>query len=293
MSPPPEPASPARRAYLRVRPWAVRAKQAPGLLLRRATAARRALPHFLVIGTQKGGTTSLYRHLAAHPGVLPASEKEVHYFDHHYRRGEAWYRSHFPLASALEARHATTGEASPSYLYHPHAPRRIAADLPDARLIAVLRNPVSRAVSQYWHMVRVGRETLPMEEAFGREEARIAAERERLLRDEHYFSKPFHVHSYRSRGHYADQLERLFEHVDRGRVLVLRSEDLFRAPQTAYDAVLAFLGLEPHTLPPRPPRNVGTYREETPESVRDALAAHFAPHNRRLADLLGHAEPWW
>lgn len=299
--PPPAAASKAPllvRAVRRLRERADRAGLppellAPELLFRQATAARRADPHFLIIGTQKGGTTTLYDDLTRHPHVLPAYEKEVHYFDHHYRRGPAWYRRHFPLRSTLDRRHAVTGEASPSYLYHPHAPRRIAADLPEVKMVVLLRDPVRRAVSQYWHMLRVGKETLPMAEAFRREPERLAGEHERILRDEHYFSRVYHTQSYRNRGLYADQLERYLVHFDRGQLLLLPSEEFFRDRQGTYDRVLDFLGLEPYTLPPLPARNKGEYKGETPTSVRDELAAFFRPHNERLFELLGVDTPWW
>ncbi|MDX1421029.1 MAG: sulfotransferase domain-containing protein [Rubricoccaceae bacterium] len=184
---------------------------APELLLRQATAARRADPHFLIIGTQKGGTTTLYDDLARHPHVLPAYEKEVHYFDHHHHRGRAWYRRHFPLRSALDRAAALTGEASPSYLYHPLAPGRIAEALPGVKMVALLREPVGRAVSQYWHMVRAGKEALPMAEAFAAETERLAGEHARILRGEPSDRRVYFTQSYRHRGLYADQLARYLD----------------------------------------------------------------------------------
>ncbi len=95
-------------------------------------------PDFLIIGTQKGGTTSLYSYLAAHRNVSPAVTKEIHYFDFHYRCGDSWYRAHFAPAAWLSARRQRTGEASPGYLFNPYAPARVAAFAPDVKLIAML-----------------------------------------------------------------------------------------------------------------------------------------------------------
>src|SRR4051812_34718723 len=87
-----------------------------------AVGLTRTLPDFLVLGAAKAGTTSLLRFLTARPGVHPPSEDEVHFFDVHWDRGVAWYRSHFP-ARALRAmararrRPFATGEASPYYLF--------------------------------------------------------------------------------------------------------------------------------------------------------------------------------
>src|SRR5690606_20950764 len=295
---PPSPRSPVNQAPVPPRPSAGsepgRLQKALERRLRQRTAALRALPHFLIIGAQKGGTTSLYEYLAAHPRVLPAYRgEEVHYFDHHFRWGEAWYRRHFPLRAALRRRRAVTGETSPAYLFHPFAPQRIAATLPEARLIVLLRNPTDRAVSHYWHMVRTKVETLPLAEALHREPERILDGLERMARDEHHYAPDYVAFSYQKRGLYADQLARYLKYFDRSQLLVLQSEAFFRNPQAGYDTVLRFIGLAPHPLPSFPPQNVGTYGEETPEGVRETLDAYFRPHNERLYDLLQLDAPWW
>src|SRR5689334_15880743 len=118
-----------------------------------ATARWRVTPDFLVIGAKRGGTTTLFKALRGHPDVepiFPALErmKSPHYFDLEYHRGEAWYRSHFATRRRLDRLAAergvrpVTGEASPYYLFHPHAAERIAADVPDVKLVLLLRDPV-------------------------------------------------------------------------------------------------------------------------------------------------------
>src|SRR5260221_4755811 len=111
------------------------------------TSAIRVLPDFLIIGCQRGGTSSLYYYLTEQYGILSASTKEVHFFDDFYTKGLDWYRAQFP-ATAYKAyiervrkRPFITGEASPYYIFHPHAPRRAAQVLPEAKIIALLRNP--------------------------------------------------------------------------------------------------------------------------------------------------------
>ncbi|HEX5740011.1 MAG TPA: sulfotransferase, partial [Pilimelia sp.] len=100
----------------------------------RLTAGDRLLPSFLICGGQRCGTTSLYRALAAHPAILKAVlHKGVHYFDTGWERGPRWYRAHFPSQRAADRVREATGvqpqtfESSPYYMYHPLAPRRIAA----------------------------------------------------------------------------------------------------------------------------------------------------------------------
>lgn len=251
-----------------------------------------ALPDFIIIGAQKGGTTSLYAYLAAHPWVMPASKKEVHFFDNHFGAGLAWYRRHFPPLLQLRARGAITGEASPYYLYHPHTPGRIANALPRVRLIVCLRNPIDRAVSHYWHQVELGREPLSMEQAFEVERERIGAEAARVADDGAHYSPVHRRYSYLDRGQYADQLERYFQSFPRRQILVVKSEDLFRDTQAAYDGVCRFLGLAPRPLLDRVPRNAGTYHRPLDPGLRRELARFFQPHNERLYGLLGERYDW-
>lgn len=126
---------------------------------RRLTANWRALPDFIVIGAQKGGTTPLSHYLMEqHPSVIPPTDKEVHFYDRNYEKGIRWYKAHFPLLRLLDQGTAT-GEASPYYLAHPHVPGRIALNQPSVKMIALLRDPKSRAISHYHMSVRKGRET--------------------------------------------------------------------------------------------------------------------------------------
>ena len=118
-----------------------------------AAAQRRAiegpLPDFVVIGTQKGGTSYFYRLLTEHPLVSRAAAKELHFFDNKFAEGVRWYRRCFSEGKLVDGQRTITGEASPSYLFDPQVPERMARIVPNARLIALLRNPVDRAYSHY------------------------------------------------------------------------------------------------------------------------------------------------
>lgn len=248
-------------------------------------------PDFLIIGTQKGGTTSLYSYLAAHRHVSAAMTKEVHYFDFHYGCGDAWYRAHFAPAAWLRARRQLTGEASPGYLYNPYTPERVAASVPDAKLIVMLRNPVERAFSHYQMSVRRGREHLPFDEALDSEAERLLGERRRLGTEAAFAHGPSHRnHSYLTRGHYAEQLEGWLEHFPREQLLVLGSERFFAAPEQAHAETTHFLGLPHHPLPHY--RNVnGWGRAEGVAAFCERLESYFAPHNAQLENLL--ERPLW
>jgi hypothetical protein len=260
-----------------------KARHAFGLATNRA----RSLPSFLVIGAARSGTTTLFYYLLQHPRIAPPVTKEVNFFDNHYGRGLAWYRAFFALSVAGRV----TGEATPYYLFHPAVPERVAATLPDVRLIATLRNPVDRAYSHYRKMRRHGKEQLSFEAALDAEAERLGGEHERLLSDASYRSRALERHAYVSRGLYADQLERWLAHFPREQLLVLRAEDFFTRPREVYDRTLAFIGLDAFDPGEFHCRNAAPPRTLRP-ALRVRLEERFAEPNERLARLLG-SDVWW
>jgi hypothetical protein len=247
----------------------------------------RALPDAVILGAQKCGTTSLHGYLVQHPGVIPPLRKEVHYFDLNYPRGEAWYRAHFGRIGEA----GLNLDASPYYLFHPAVPARLHALLPDARLVVLLRDPVRRAYSHYWHERAKGREKLEFEEAIAAEPARIAAA-EAGLADGSLGRSADHQHfSYLARGRYAEQLERWFALYPRERFHVVRFEDLVKEPLARLNDVLAFLGLPGASRVDLEARNTRRYPPMSAETEQ-RLREQFAPHNRRLEALLGRSLGW-
>jgi hypothetical protein len=264
----------------------------------RATSSLRMLPDWLIIGAQRSGTSSLYEHLVNHPLVGRSIVEEVHYFDRYYARGIDWYRGNFPtrlrmrIATRGRAGRARTGEATPNYMAHPHAPRRIAETLPDVRLIVLLRNPVDRAYSHFHHERDMRQETLPtFEEAVRAEGARMRGEMDKMMADERYYSFAQHHFTYVARGRYASQLERIFTLFSRERVLVLNSEHLLMHPASVYAQALRFLDLPDHRLRDFPRSSVLLYPPMAPE-IRARLQAVFEMDNERLFKLLGVDFGW-
>lgn len=262
------------------------------------TSRYRAMPEFLIIGAQRSGTTSMYTYLEQHPAVVPAVLcKGVHYFDVNYTRGDAWYESHFPSRaykawiSKRSGQRALTGEGSPYYLFHPEVPSRVAASVPNARIIVMLRDPISRAYSQYQHEVARGFETLSFEDALKLEEERLAGEEDRLRSDPEYYSYSHQHHSYVSRGIYVDQLRRWMALFPPEQILVLNSNGFFKQPEPAYREALAFLGLSDSSLNVYPTRNAHDYQPMSPEA-RTFLEAAFDEPNQALATLLGRSFGW-
>jgi Sulfotransferase domain len=263
----------------------------------RATSPLRPLPDFLILGAQKAGTTALYAYLRWHPEITGPSFKEVSFFDRHYARGERWYRAHLParprglVARQRRGRWPAVGEASPSYLFHPLAPERVAALLPRARLIAVLRDPADRAFSHYQHEVALGREPLSFEDALAAEDERMQGEVEHMALDPSYFSEAWWNYTYVTRGRYAEQLERWFAVFPREQLLVLFSDDLLRQPGETYARALAFLGVGGYELSSYPRIFSRDYNEMS-AATRSHLDGVFADPNAKLAELLGRELPW-
>lgn len=267
----------------------------PRLWFRYWTAGRRRLPSLVIAGAQKAGTTSLFGYLCDHPQCAPSLTKEVHYFDRNFTRGESWYRMHFPLAGdSLHGipERSITFESSPYYMFDPRVPLRMRQSLPDAKVIFLLRNPVSRAYSHYQHSRRRGREPLTFEDAIAAEGARLSDEHERLLQEPNYQSLPHQRHSYLARGIYADQLCRWQAHFPAEQMLVLQAERMFRQPAEVFAEVLEFLGLDRWNPDHFGNRYAGGYQEPMAQETRDQLMRYFAPHNERLFELLGKRYDW-
>jgi hypothetical protein len=264
-------------------PGLARARAAADRRWRAATAPLRTLPDVVILGAQRGGTTSLFDWLALHPSVAPSTTKEVHYFDRHYAQGERWYRTHFRLR--VGSRLAI--EATPYLLFYPVAPARVAADLPPtSRFIVLLRDPVQRAISHYWHSCRIHAEDKPLSEALALEEHRLVGQDEIVLAGgESFAHRNF---SYKARGQYAEQLRRWFAVMDRERFLIMESEELWgpRGPAR----VLDWLGLSKIDTP-FPSTNDAPRARPEEDAVLEGLRRHFAPYNEDLFELLG-TELW-
>jgi hypothetical protein len=264
---------------------------------RRSTARARSLPDFLVIGGQRCGTTSFYDYLTSHRGVMRAADKEVHFFDQQWARGQVWYRSRFPLkatqtlSKTLNGARPLTGEATPYYLFHPHVPRRVHETLPAAKLIVLLRDPVARAHSHYEWMRKHGHETLTFTEALRREAERLEPEVRKMEEDPSYTSATHRHFGYLARGRYAEQLDRWFALFPREQFLIVRSEDFFDRPGEVFATAFEFLGVREYVLRSYPRRGAQKYSSPLAPEVEQYLAEYFREPNERLSELIGR-ELW-
>lgn len=251
-----------------------------------------ALPHFIVIGAMKSGTSSLLNYLSQHPQILPSSRKEVHFFDSNFDKKEYWYRLHFPLKKEL-VQGLITGEASPSYIFNPHVAERIYNLLPNVKLIAILRNPIERAISHYFHEIRLKRETLPIMEALQAEEQRIHSDWESMIQNKEFCGWSCIHFSYKKRGIYIEQLERYWQNFSKEQLLIIGSERFFAEPQKTLRKVFNFIEVDAEfEVKDLTPKNAGIQRSNVPATVYEYLEDFFSQYNQNLYQRLGQDFGW-
>lgn len=139
-------------------------------------------PNFIIIGSQRCGTTSLYTYLAQHPQILTPIKKEMDFFSWHFERGIDWYLAHFPPMPPGEQ--FLTGEASPSYFDSREAPERLYSLFPEAKLIVLLRNPVDRAISQFYRLTGLNWEARSLDRVISDEIERLSQNPEYIIGEE-------------------------------------------------------------------------------------------------------------
>ncbi len=265
---------------------------------RRLTWHHRMLADFLIVGAMKSGTSSLYAYLAQHPQLMPSYIKEVHFFDgckaqqctekvNNFRKGEAWYRAHFPLKTDP---HNRAFEATPLYLFYPHAAKRIFATNPEMKIIIILRNPTERAISHYFHVRQRGGESLPIMEALQADYDRQESD---MIDEDGYRKKSFYYPSYKRRSLYSQQIKRFLRYFPKEQMLILSSEDLFAHPEHMVKQVFAFLGVDTEfTVKDLTPQNVAMNKVAVDPKVRQYLNDYFLPYNKELYALLDRDFGW-
>lgn len=208
--------------------------------------ARPAQPDFLIVGAPKAGTTALHAALAQHPQIFTSTPKEPKYWlcddapppawsgpgDAHSQQEWIWRKEDYARVFEPAEPGQVRGESTPFYLWSKGAHRRIAEQLPDAKLIAVVRDPIDRAYSNWQHLWSDGLEPeQDFVKAFGLQDERVAAGWAPFWR-------------YRDLGLYAEQFEHLYAHVDPKRTMILRYRDIIDEPQLTVDRACEFLGID-------------------------------------------------
>lgn len=239
-------------------------------------------PDFLIIGETKCGTTSMFNYLIRHPQILDTygngntydeiyATKEIRFFDRYYNKGLDWYFSRFPEKAAGEI----TGEATPMYMYRTLAAQRIKQDLPDVKLIVMLRNPVDRLISNFQHnykWVPGWKDTYPSLENY----FNSCSDRDYYLIE---------------KGLYYSTIKKWLNYFPLEQFCIIKSEDVFTKPGESYQRVIKYLGLPHFSLDDYPVLRANEY-EQISNELRTNLERFYRPFNKKLEKLLNQKFDW-
>jgi hypothetical protein len=230
------------------------------------------LPHFVIVGAMRSGTTALATYLKAHPQVFMSPRKEVHFFDDHFHEGMQWYSRFFAGAQAG----SKIGEATPNYMYDGQAISRMASVLPEAQLVVILRNPVDRAYSHYWQKVSYGTEHLDFRSAVAREPARLAPGDPTVVR----------TYSYIDRGRYLGQLKRIRAHYPQEALHLILFEEMKANPVHVLERLCRFIGVDPALVPSGAGRRINAYTTFRSPGLRRFSKTYLPKSLQRLVGKL-------
>ena len=256
------------------------------------TANSRVLPDFIIIGTVRSGTTSLYYNMCKHPSILSASTDEIGFFDSNYQLGIEWYKSMFPKKTEMnkikeKTKFSITGEDTPFYFWKADVIDRIHKVIPDCKLIAILRNPIDRTYSNYQIGVKYGSENLSFEEAI-REEKKFLENNTSQVDPELKYSRP---RSYLAKSHYSEQIKMWHKKFPRNQLLIISTEEYTTQHQKTFDDIFRFLELPTHKIGNPEKKKVEKYVSMN-SNTRQRLLDYFRPYNSDLYKLIGKEFDW-
>ena len=252
------------------------------------TASSRVLPDFIISGTVRSGTTSLYYNICEHPSVLPADYDEIGFFDSNYHLGINWYRSMFPTEKEMErvkkeTNFAITGEDTPFYFWKKEAAERILKDIPNSKIIIIFRNPVDRTYSNYQLGIRKKTETLSFEDAI---------DEEMNFLEKHSFRESVdRRRSYLSKGFYENQIKIWFNVFPREKIHILSTEDMQKNPEKTLLKIFQFLVIPNYTLK-NPQKQKSSEYKKMDEKTRKILLDFYKPHNEKFFQIIQERFDW-
>ena len=246
-----------------------------------AASAEPGMPSFVVIGAQKSASTFLQDQLSLHPDIeIPHGEVRC-FEDPFYAEGAVDELPHVferPVGTAVR------GIKRPGYLGRPEIPARLHRHLPEAKLFAVLREPVARAVSSYYHFVRLGFVPLkPIDEAF------------EILLGGGWAARYPRSTAVRSFGLYGEQLRRYLQHYRDDQLMVFEQSALIKHSREALHQAFEFIGVDPDFTPP--PREVkvsnkGIYSDLRLRVVRTKIWTQYRFSPRMDRRFPRRPTPW-
>ena len=237
-------------------------------------------PNFIIIGASKCGTTSLFFYLSQHPQILPPHKKEIDFFNYNFDLGLSWYLAHFPAIA--DGKQFITGEASPFYMYDPLARARIKQLFPDIKLIIMLRNPVKRTISEYYHAINQDLEQRSLSEIIDTERKLLATKSR---------SEVMESFGYLFNSIYLDKIAKWQADFTEENILIIDSESFFERTEVVMQQIWQFFDLPAIALPQHIRYNVGSYPPVC-QQIERQLQEFFAPYNQELAAYLNRNFSW-
>lgn len=256
-------------------------------------------PDFAIIGFMKCGTTSLYDYLIQHPQALPAFEKEPHFLSKYIQEleesglkenwhlsdfGKKCYLSHFPPRP--KSPKFVTGEASTSFFFTPNIEKLVFNSFPNIKLIVIMRNPVKRTISHYYHAVKYDGEVRSFEECITKEMNEIEK-----INNPQKIVENATLNRYLTHSMYVYFLEKWMNVFPKEQFLILENENLNRVPDIVMNRVFNYLNL-PDYQSINYHRKGKAYYPQISEKMIVFLNNFFKPHNYKLEEYLGKKFNW-
>ena len=233
----------------------------------------------------KCGTTSLYDYILQHPQILPASQKEIMFFNDEklFQLGKDWYLSNFPpIADELNY---LTGEASTMYVHSSLVAQRVKDFFPKTKIIVILRDPVARAISHYFFNVKQGVVSNKTIEQI------ISVEFNKINKMTDLSTELNGINGVVLAGLYIYFLKQWMSIFPKEQFLILQTEDLATAPVSLMEKVFKFLELPNYEISQSPKKNSGSYRQISDE-ILGKLSDFYRPHNQMLEEYIGTKFDW-
>lgn len=259
------------------------------------TSPLRTLPDFIVIGAKRCGTTSLYHYLGSHPSIKKSSHDHLGFFDDNYHLGLQFYRSFFPTIFEKRKYIKETGkfltyDVTSSYIQHYECAQRIHHLFPQIKLIAILRNPVDRAYSEYNLHLRVNDKMKEFEYYVNQEMIEI----EEFEKNNQYVSSKLFTKdqkNYLKKGFYFEQLVPWFDLFPRENIHIISTEQLGMKPNEIMNDIFKFLNIEACQIDTEKKHEKGSYKELSADT-RKLLQDFFMPKNKKLYGLIEKNFDW-
>jgi len=257
------------------------------------TAPIRTLPDFIVFAGDRSGTTSLYHNLQKHPCIYASDHDHLGFFDDNFEMGVHWYKSFFPTTLLkhyvkFRRKYFMAYEVTAQYYRRPWAIRNILKLIPNVKLIAILRNPVDVAYSNYSNKFP-NLKDISFEDVIKKELQIIDQVKNEIEKNDHITSLMENL--VLARGLYVYQLKRCLKHVPKNQILFLSTEELNNDHNKTFQVIFSFLNLPKYEIKYEK-KNIGQYSQKMNSETRKFLINFYKPHNKKLYELIGKNFDW-